>query len=82
MKREINFQGKKVEGTEVAFETIHEEWSIYRLADGTTLKFKTVVANILRLDGEYNDAGDPVYTINSRNLVTCTEIPEHLRKQK
>lgn len=81
MKRTIQFKDKEVEGTEVSFETIREEWNVYRLTDGTTLKFKAVVANIIRLDDEHNDVGDPIYIVNSRNLMTYTEVAEHLRKQ-
>ena len=80
MKRSVQFNDEKVEGTEVSFGAINEEWDVYRLNDGTTLKFKSVVANIVRLDDKYNDVGDPIYLVDSRNVVTCTEIAEHLRK--
>jgi len=70
MKRTIQFKDKKVEGTEVSFETIREEWNVYRLNDGTTLKFKAVVANIIRLDDEHNDVGDPIYLVMSKIVAT------------
>ena len=80
MKRIIDYQGKKIEGTIVSFDTIQENWNEYHLTDGTTLKLKTTVIEILRLDGEYNDDGDPIYYTKNTNMVTTPNIPDQLRK--
>jgi len=81
VKRTIEHQGKKVTGTHVPFETMREEWNEYSLADGTTLKVKIVLQDVLRLDGEYNQVtGDPIYVINSSNHVVSTTVRDDLRK--
>ena len=38
-----------VPGEEIEFETEREGWNIYILHDGTKLKMKSIVANIIRL---------------------------------
>ena len=81
MDRTIEYNGKKVQGAEVRFDTVREEWNVYELKDGSTLKAKLVVTGIVRLAGEFTPDGDPVYVIKSTNLVTSVDIPEHLRKK-
>ena len=82
MERTVDFQGRKVQGTEVGFDTIREEWNEYALRDGTSIKVKTVLTNVVRLNGEHDPQGDPVYVIRSNNQVVCVEIPNHLRKNQ
>ena len=78
-KRKINFQGQEVWGEEVEFETEREGFNSYILHDGTRLKMKTVVAEVLRLDIHKPD-GEPIYVINSQNMVSAI-IPENLKKK-
>jgi hypothetical protein len=80
LERTVDFQGRRVQGTEVGFDTIREEWNEYALRDGTTIKVKTVLTNVVRLNGEHDPQGDPVYVVKSNNQVVCVEIPDHLRK--
>lgn len=80
MDRTVDYEGKKVQGSEVRFDTIREEWNVYELNDGSTLKVKIIVAGIIRVNGEYNNEGDPIYIIKSKNLVTSIDVPSHLRK--
>ena len=82
MEREVTYQGRKVKGTEVQFDTVREEWNIYELNDGSTLKIKTVLSGVLRIDGEYNSDGDPVYVTKTANHVVSSVVPDHLRKEK
>ena len=78
-KRKINFQGQEVWGEEVEFETEREGFNSYILHDGTRLKMKTVVAEVLRLDIHKPD-GEPIYVINSQNMVSAI-IPGNLKKK-
>ena len=45
------------------------------MADGSVLRIKVDVAEIARVRGTYNAAGDPVYIIRSNNSVTLLEPP-------
>ena len=42
-----------------------ENWSIYRLADGTTLRIKPVMIAVFRAEGQQGPAGEPVYNMKS-----------------
>jgi hypothetical protein len=78
-KRTVQFQGTEVQGEGVEFETEREAFNSYLLQDGTTLKLKSVVIEIVRLD-QFNRAGDPVYVIRSQNIVAAV-VPENLKKK-
>ena len=42
-----------------------ENWSIYRLADCTTLRIKPVMIAVYRAEGQQGPAGEPVYNMKS-----------------
>lgn len=69
---------REVEGTQVDFDGIAEPWASYKLSDGSTLKVRTIVTAVLRLDGEYDGAGNPIYTVNSQTVVQVN-APKNLR---
>src|SRR5262245_6441010 len=55
MKRvEFKLGDKIVAGTLVDFETLREEYNSYKLADGSTIRMKTVVTNIIRTEESTN----------------------------
>ena len=79
-KKKIQFQGREVWGEEVEFEVESEGFNSYILHDGTKLKMKTVVTNVVRLE-EYREAdGEPLYLVNSTNIVSA-EVPENLKRK-
>lgn len=54
----------------VGFESIREDWNVYRLSNGTKLKMKLVVAGVMRLQGLYDAHGVPIYNIDSTVIVS------------
>ena len=46
-----------------------ERWSEYRLADGTTMRVKSVVIAVFREDGQQTADGEPIYNMKS-TLIT------------
>ena len=42
-----------------------ENWSIYRLADGNTVRIKPVMIAVYRAEGQQGPAGEPVYNMKS-----------------
>lgn len=78
-RRKINFQGQEIWGEDLDFEAEREAWNTYLLHDGTKLKVRTVVSEIIRLD-MYKPDGDPVYLLNSANVVTAV-VPDRLKKK-
>jgi hypothetical protein len=78
-EREYDYMGKKAKGKEIDFKLEKEEWNVYKLSDGTTLKVKTVVATIVRLN-EYSPQGEPIYFINAAPAITA-DVPPELKKK-
>ncbi len=71
----VKFEGEWVEGEELDFEPLKESWNEYRCADGSYVRIKLVVAKITKLDKK-NPAGEPVYIVNSSNVLAVTPPQE------
>jgi hypothetical protein len=79
MKRvELAVGDKTIGGTLVDFETVREEYNSDKLSDGSMIRMKTVVTNIVRTD-EFTPAGEPIYVVNSQNVLVA-DVPDDLKK--
>jgi hypothetical protein len=58
-----------------------EKWSVYTLANGTKVRMKPVVADVLFVPGEFNPDGEPLY-ITRAGLMISTKSPAKLRKSR
>ena len=67
-----------VEDEDVDFEEKEEHWNVYKLKDGTTLKVKLVLVGVKRLKKHAPD-GNPLYVINSQNIVRVIDVPKELK---
>jgi hypothetical protein len=56
-----------------------ETWSVYRLADGTTLRIKPVMISVFRAEGQQGPAGEFVYNMKS-TIITDVRAPTLLNK--
>ncbi len=65
----VQYQGKQVEGQSIDFLTRKEEFNEYQLTDGKALRIKMVVTRIIRLEEEKAPDGNPIYLIQSQNVV-------------
>lgn len=79
-KRRVPFQGKEVDATPVTPTQSNEHWNNYLLEDGSVIRMKLVVTEFLKIDGQYDQEGNPVYAIKSTNVV-AVETPEDQRKR-
>ena len=80
-KRRVTLpNGDQVEVAEVGFRSSLENWNEYLADDGTVIRLKLVVTEVLRVDGQYDPEGNPVYLVKSTN-VTSISAPEELRRQ-
>jgi hypothetical protein len=68
--REENSQNS----TEVEVVDSKERWSEYRLADGTTMRIKSVVIAVFREEGHQTQDGEPIYNMKS-TLITDIRAP-------
>jgi hypothetical protein len=75
----IKWQGRDVDGLEVRFRSNHEEWNDYTLEDGSSIRMKAVVSEIIRLEGEFDSEGNPVYLVKSTNVLVI-KAPDNLKR--
>ena len=76
----IPFQGQEVDATEVEFQTRKEDWNEYQLMDGSVIKMKAVVGEIVRIEGKYDNEGNPVYVVRSNNVL-IVRSPDNLKRK-
>lgn len=67
------------DANEVEMLEAKENWSVYRLADGSTLRIKPVMITVFRAEGQHGPAGEPVYTMKS-TIITDVRVPTSLNK--
>jgi hypothetical protein len=65
----VQYQGRQVEGEPVDFLTRKEDFNEYQLTDGKILRIKMVVTRIVKLTEEKTPDGNPIYLIQSQNVV-------------
>lgn len=73
----VKIKDQEVEGELINIKSAKEDWNEYVLEDGTKIKLKVVVSKIIRTD-LVDDSGDPVYVVNSTNVVDAL-VPENLK---
>jgi hypothetical protein len=78
-RKQIAWDGREVEATEHLFRAAGEFWNDYLVDDGSVLRLKIVMTEVNRLEGEYDDDGQPVYAIKSVNAMRVS-APKHLRR--
>ena len=76
----VNWKDKPVEATPVRFKNINEEWNEYDLEDGTTIRMKTIVSEVVRIPDEYDRENNPIYVVKSTNMV-AVNAPDHIKKK-
>ena len=79
-KMKINVAGHEVDASAVDVAQASEKWNEYLLDDGTALKVKLVMTNVYRVEGQYDAEGNPVYVIQSTNVVSAN-APQALRRK-
>lgn len=57
-----------------------EHWNTYLLEDGTSLRIKTMLISVHRVEGAYSPDGNPVYITRTQN-VPVVDAPAELRRQ-
>jgi hypothetical protein len=75
----VPFQGKTVDGLDMDFKSIKEDWNEYQINDGTIVRMKVVVVNIAKVTDKYDNEGNPVYIVKTSNVLAIS-APEKLKK--
>jgi hypothetical protein len=66
------------EAAQVEFDAKAEPWAAYELSDGSVLKIRTTPTSVMRLEGEFDQAGNPIYIVNTQNVIQVN-APKKLR---
>src|SRR2546426_10544890 len=69
---------RQVEAEQIDFESKAEPWSTYELSDGTTLKVRVILTGVLRIEGEYDQSGNPIYVVSSQTVIQAN-APKKIR---
>ena len=73
--------GESGTGIEVQVRESNERWSEVTLEDGTVMRIKLSVVSAVRVDGQYDHQGNPMYTINMVPTMAIVTVPDGLRKK-
>ena len=79
-KKTYPFNGKQVTGESVNVEASSEPWAQYTLADGTTIKAKLVLLEVIRLDAFNDVTNDPIYQFQFQQIVGAV-APDSLKRK-
>jgi hypothetical protein len=79
-KVKIPYPGKgMIDGTDVPLIESVERWTELKLEDGTVLRVKPVITSVIRLDGQYDPQGNPMYAVQGGQTLALASVPDHLR---
>ena len=67
------------DAVEVGISSSDEKWTDIKLEDGSSLRLKSVIIGALRVEGQWDVEGNPLYMIKANQVMTVS-APEHLRK--
>ena len=68
------------EGVEVGVKESTERWSEITLDDGSVLRLKTSVIGAVRITGEFDPEGNPMYALKAGQVLVVASAPDNLRK--
>lgn len=80
-RRKVPYQGKQFDGIEIPIKSSGELWNEYLLEDGTVIRLKVIMTDIIKVEGEFDAEGTPVYVMKS-TMITSVSAPEDLRKKE
>lgn len=84
-ERKIKFQqmpgGPMIEGYEVSIAESTERWTELTLEDGAILRVKPMIVGAIRVEGQWDQDGNPIYALKGGPAVsTIASVPDHLKK--
>ena len=69
-------------GTLVGIEESTERWSDIKLADGSLIRIRQVVVQVVRVDDEYDSQGNPLYVVQSAPIMAIASVPPDLTRSE
>ena len=68
-----------VDAVEVGIKESAERWTEIQLDDGTLIRIRPVVLTVFRIEGHYDQDGNPLYQVKANQVMTA-DAQEHLKK--
>jgi hypothetical protein len=72
--------GQSRDAVSVKVVSANEPWAEYALEDGSRIKAKAVLVDVLRIEGEYDLEGNPAYLLKANGVMSVTP-QESMRKK-
>jgi hypothetical protein len=73
--------GRIVDGVEVPVVESTERWTEVKLEDGSVLRVKPSIISAIRVPGQWDNDGNPMYALKATNQMMVAEAPEHLKRR-
>ncbi|HEY6351977.1 MAG TPA: hypothetical protein VI636_21490 [Candidatus Angelobacter sp.] len=73
-------QSPMMDGSEVQVKEATERWSEITLDDGTVLRVKPNILSAVRMEGQHDADGNPIYAIKGAQSAMIVSAPQHLRR--
>ncbi len=78
-RTKVQVGNETVDGIDLDFRTLREEWNEYETEDGSRIRVKLVVSEIIRTDRYDTQIDQPIYVVRSGNIVV-TKAPDELKE--
>lgn len=72
--------GKVVDGFEVPVVESTERWTEVKLEDGSIIRVKPSVLSAIRIPGQFDQDGNPMYMLKATNAMMVAEAKDALKK--
>ena len=72
--------GNSLAATEVNIKEAREHFNEITLDDGTVLRMKLVATKAYRLHDRWDNQGNPIYIVNSNNVLVVDKVQDHLKQ--
>lgn len=72
--------GAIVDGFDVPVLESTERWTDVRLEDGSALRIKASILGAVRIQGQFDPEGNPMYALKSNVQMVISEVPERLKR--
>jgi hypothetical protein len=69
------------DGSEVMVSESSEKWSEFTLEDGSVFRIKTSLVSAIRVDGEFDQEGNPAYALKMQPQIVMINVPDRLKRK-
>jgi hypothetical protein len=73
--------GPAVDAWDVPITSSTERWSEYELEDGTVIRAKVNAIKFVRLEGQFDPEGNPLYAMFAQNMQIIGSVPDKLKRK-